>query len=149
MQAEGKLSLRLGSNPSHEGVEIQMTQADRVHSTPPLNSSATPERTAPEGAQLSPSSPISASHPGASQTTRDPTEPAAAEPTCMPRAGGAVLSRRSLMNKIVAITTAAAVPTVAPAMPATEDTRAADSAKRAEEVVDLLRTRYVRRLENG
>jgi hypothetical protein len=40
MQAEGKLELSPGSNPSHEGHRIQMTQADSVLSTPPTNTSA-------------------------------------------------------------------------------------------------------------
>ena len=73
---------------------------------------------APPGAdQLSPPSSDSSIPPAACQTDRDPIEPQHALPTSTPRAGGAVLSRRSLMNKLAVITTAAAIPTAAPALP--------------------------------
>jgi hypothetical protein len=83
--------------------------------TSPLNR-ATAMTTAPEGARLSPPSNVSGSPPAACQIDPDPIEPECTVSTCMPRAGGTVLSRRSLMNKIVAVSVATAVPTVAPAL---------------------------------
>src|SRR5690349_10744038 len=71
---------------------------------------------APEGAQLSPPRLGSASPPGASQPAQNSTEPTTAASTCTHRAEGAVLSRRSLMNKLVAFPIVAAIPTAAPSI---------------------------------
>jgi hypothetical protein len=49
MRAEGKVQFRLGSNLNHRKVWIPMIKADRLHSTPPLNSSSIPTREPTEG----------------------------------------------------------------------------------------------------
>lgn len=64
-------------------------------------------------------SPNSGSPPGALQAPREPSEPAAGQPTCTPRAESAGLSRRSVMNKIVSTAVlAAAVPVASPSIAA-------------------------------
>jgi hypothetical protein len=105
----------------------------------------TTQTIAPEGARLSPSSPTSASPPGASQTRCGPIEPVAASSTCKPRAGGAVLSRRVLMNVLAsaaAVAAAVPVPTPSVAAPLPSDSPAA-MLQRAEQLIDILRTKHV------
>jgi hypothetical protein len=91
-----------------------MAQADRVHSTPPTNTSKSIAG-ALGAVQLSSSSLIPASRPGASQTLAIDSEPHATPSTCSSGAGHS-MTRRLLMNSIVALPIAAAVPTAAPAM---------------------------------
>jgi hypothetical protein len=79
---------------------------------------------APGASLLCPASLIPASHADAPQTLAIEGEPHATPPTCSGGAGGAPMTRRLLMNSIVALPIAAAVPTAAPAMspPSTPDT---------------------------
>jgi hypothetical protein len=86
-----------------------MTQADSVHSTPPLN---TPIG-APGAVQLSPPSLIPGSHPPACQGVKNVPEPSAGLTV---QSGGAAMNRRSLMNMMVG---AAAVAGTAIPQPAT------------------------------
>jgi hypothetical protein len=91
-----------------------MAKADSVLSTPPTDTSKSTVG-APGAVQLSPVSLIPASRPGASQDLASECEPPAASPTCSSGAGSS-MTRRFLMNSIVALPIAAAVPTAAPAM---------------------------------
>jgi hypothetical protein len=63
---------------------------------------------------LCPSSLIPTTPATACQSARDPTEPDTSVSTCKAQAEGTVLIRRSLMNKIVAVSAAVAIPTAAP-----------------------------------
>ena len=71
--------------------------------------------------QLSLRSLISTSPAAACQSARNPTEPGSSVANCKPRAEGTILSRRSLMNKIVAVSAAVAVPTGALALSPPDD----------------------------
>jgi hypothetical protein len=81
-----------------------MTQADRVLSTPPTNTSAVSAVSAPGAIQFSPQSLIPASPPDAYQETGSRKEPVSSDPTCKPRARASI-NRRSLTNMMVSAAT--------------------------------------------
>ena len=125
-----------------------MTQADRVYSTPPASSPAIPEGDigAHGAVKLSVWSPILTRPAGACQPVGREREPKARESTSTERAGVRTLSRRLLMNMFVSF---AAVATAAPAVAVTpnDEMLAIDNEAvlvRVEQIVDLLRTRYIR-----
>jgi hypothetical protein len=98
-----------------------MPKADRVHSTPPTSSPISqshpmdaPPR-APSASSLCPAPSIRDSRAGASQGLASESEPHATHPTCSSGAGPS-MTRRILMNSIVALPIAAAIPVVAPEM---------------------------------
>lgn len=111
-----------------------MAKADRVHSTPPLNTSAV--STGARGAvQLSPSSMIPARRPDACQASPDPIEPQQVQSTSTSRAGQAVLSRRSLMNMMVS---AGAITVAAPGAQASGVSPDAELIELAQQLMDRL-----------
>jgi hypothetical protein len=84
------------------------------------------------------------SRPDASQALSNQIEPHVPNPTCSSGAGGS-MTRRNLMNSIVALPIAAAVPVAAPVMSAPDPTGDHPLAvlARAEQTVEALRTRYI------
>jgi hypothetical protein len=106
---------------------------------------------APGAARFSSTSPIPDSPPAACQADRNSIEPECAVSTCMPALGGAVLSRRNLMNMIVSTAAITAMPAPAAALPldrSVEQARGVAALRRAQEIVDILRERWIY-LEKG
>src|SRR5258707_9607840 len=108
-----------------------------------------PPRAAPTSApgalSVCPASVSRASQSGACQASAGGHEPEAGLATCLPQAGSVLINRRAIMNMFVSTAAVAAAPAVA--APANSAPLAIDHRAilaRVEEVVDLLRTRYVR-----
>ena len=122
-----------------------MTQANRVYSTPPTNTSVTvATESAPGASALCQPHVIRDSRLSASQTLAIGGEPHATHPTCSSGAGGS-MTRRFLMNSIVALPIAAAVPVARPSIAAAGATQADDpifAAIEAHRRAFRRRTRY-------
>jgi hypothetical protein len=121
-----------------------MPKADRVHSTPPTNTSQSPS-SAPGAASGCLGTPDSKSGHNASQALASECKPHAASLTCSDGAGRTIFNRRTIMNMFVSTAAIAAAPAVA-APPNSPDIVIDHRAilARVEEIVDLLRTRHIR-----
>src|SRR5947208_1749242 len=124
-----------------------MTQADRVYSTPPTNTpiSQSWPASAPGALSVCPASVIPASRSDACQATSGRDEPDPPSPDSSDGAGSPTLSRRLLMNMFVSSAAVAAAPAVAMNSAAHEPPAIDHKAilARVEQIVDLLRTRYI------
>jgi hypothetical protein len=97
-----------------------MTQADSVHSTPPTDTPIPPASAT--GALSCPASVSRASPLDACQASAAPREPSRGEMNCSPQAGPS-MTRRTIMNSLVALPIAAAVQVASPALPSSSDAR--------------------------